>query len=386
MTVMGNLESRINAGSYTSGEMYITIINTLNRMSSLGITRIASNYGTAGTGFNYWDVGPTIGLNSWVVYRFANATIPFYMLIQCVIPNTTNSTSIGTPGAGSISTNWGGLTSYGVAFAVSMRLDGLSPWNGTTNNNGIDTKGTPVWIPGASTLCAFPRVNSVGGTYATNREAITPIIDQSISTGQPYPSSAYNQRMNIIVDENNFLILLDSDINGSYSWFYFGKYVPRPDLNIQVPYVMLSQMHAGLDPIVARYNYGLATVPTSFQWLSTGDGGIVHPTASTGVKIVYTDTSSTHMSTTYNPNRSTGVIGRYDLLPVYVLMSELNYTGLLGSIDFFRVGYGLGCQTTSNDRRLAVFGTAYPTSGKIVVPWDGSTSPGSGINRIGVAF
>lgn len=400
MTTKGKIEVRINSGIRATGEYFVSLHNFLSgTCSSIGVTRIASNYGSGGTGFGYWDTSPsaTPGTNAWAVFRFGNAQIPFNVLIQVVNINSANVTTLGANTNVTVpASNVGNQsTYYGVLITVAQRLDGTNPWAGGTANVGADAKATTVWTPGTSTLIAYPRTNSVGGGFATNREGCMNLnyVNLQVATGgandQTNDIYNYGTRSQFLADENNLLIVDDTGANGNNKHFYFGKYVPRPGVNPQAPYVCMNQMYQLHDPIVARYNYGSVnqTVGVNNYATTIGDGGICHPTASNGVKLVYPDYVANAMSTFYQPNRTVTNQSRYELFPVYIGMNESTTVGLLGSIDFFRLISNVPTYYTNSEKTLAVFGgSSGNTTTKLAIPWDGKTSPGSGISREGIDF
>lgn len=399
MTLKGKIECRITAGSYAVNEQFVSIWNFLNNLSLIGVTRIAYYAGSGGsTLMDYWDAGASVyanspGTNAYGVWRFGNATIPFYVLVQSV--GNRGSTIavenvVARPGL------IGGMTSYnpyiGNAIQFAMRLDGTSPWQGGTANAGADNK-TPgsgaVWAAGSSQLAAFPRVNSSGGS-ATKAEAMCHISTINIGSDyNNYYNDIYNDgcRMHLLADENNFMILMDNGANGSYACIYFGKYVPRPGITTQIPYVMLHMANQVNSPPFKRINYGAAaSISSQYDWLSNAEGGIVNPVASNGVKACYVDYSPTFTDARFHPSRAAGVAGRFDTVPFHVGMNEASSYGLLGTIDFLRMCVNVPTLYTSDDRKVAVFGSYTSSDSKLVVPWDGVTSPGSGITREGVSF
>ncbi len=385
MAVHGRIECRINSGTAATTDYFVTLHNFL--LSLPGDTRISCNFGSGGTGIDYRDAPTTIGTNAFAVFRFGNATTPFNVLIQCI--NTTGSgTTIASPGNYAYATtNNYGTSVFGVMIVVAQRADGTNAWGGGTANVGADTKSTPVWTAGSSTLNVWPRINSSGGTFATNREAL-----MMLSTVNAGATEYYNDiftrgiRVNFIADDDNLLIVWDMGSDGSYQFWYFGKYTPRAALNIQTPYVCI-HMGTPRDPIVSNFTYGSTTQVTNGDFTTAGDGGVAHPTAASGIKNVLIDgTASLFNSSIYNPNRAAGLLGRFDLPPAYVAVNEAPFFGMLGSINFFRTAYNLPSLYMSPDRKLAIFGNGSVQSGKIVVPWDGLTVPGSGINRAGISF
>jgi hypothetical protein len=327
MTITGTIESRIynkqNNAWYANNEAFVTIYNFFNGLSAQGVTRIAYNKGSSGSGMSYWDSGTYPGNGAWALFKFANATIPFYVLLQG--SNLTTS-------SGFTYSSYAGCTpcvtshTYGYfqngyytncSIAVAMRLDGTSPWNGTTANAGADTKRTPVWTPGSSTLIVYPRCNSVGGSNVKNREVGVILSSANYNTFDTYSTFdpvGVGGRMHMLADENNILLLFDAGADASYGVFYFGKYVPRPGINPQVPYVMLNNI-VPTNPQFNTVNYGAVSYSTP-EYSNTCDGGICHPVAATGVKVCYVDYPTIMQDLKFHPTRTTPFRGRFDTFPL----------------------------------------------------------------------
>lgn len=386
MTVRGRIECRISPGATATTDFFVTFHNFL--LSLPGVTRIACNFGATGTGIDYRDAPTTIGTNAFAVFRFGSAITPFFVLVQCV--NTTSTVaSFAAPGLpGAVSINPGTSTAtFGVTIAVAQRLDGLSPWGGGIANVGADAKSSPVWTAGASALNVWPRANAAGGTFATNREGMMLLVTSGMGATEEFNDIfTYGGRVHFLGDEENLMILFDRQVDGSFSFFYFGRYVPRPGITIQTPYVCLSSTQAANDPPVKNMNWGTLAQTTSNTFVSTGDGGVSNPIVANGVKLVYTDYPSNIFSQNISPNRAGSTLGRFDLAPVYVAINEAPFRGLLGTINFFRLSYNMPPMYLSPDRRLAAFGNGLVPSGKLVVPWDGVTAPGAGNSRQGISF
>lgn len=391
MTVKGKLDCYIRAGNtagsnLSSNEYFVAIINFLDSCGSIGVSRIASNYGVGGTGFGYWDSATPHGRNAWAVYRFGNASTPFNLFVTCV--NTTNSSNV-SPSSPTVYSSNGyaqsTTTDVGIMLSAALRVDGSNPWAGGTANAGADAKATPFWTPGSSTLLAFPRVNSTDGTYATNREAA--LAWTNINSGSTnYRGHNFVIRLHLLADENNFLILDEFGLNAYWYYFYFGKYVPLNGLTITTPYVMLANHVQGLNPFVPTgRNWGW---PTQQNTTTNCDGGIITETPSNGVKQCYLDYPPTFYNTLIHPNQVVNnSYGRYDMQTVFVCKNDTPpQQGILGTIDFFKTCLGVNTQTTSNDKRLAIFGNLNKFEGKMVVPWNGITTPGFNMTREGIDF
>jgi hypothetical protein len=401
MTVKGRIDCRIFEGETAPNEEFVTLYNFLNTdCASIGVTRIAYYAGASGSAtMGYWNAGgadysQAPGANAYALFRFGSATIPFYVLIQSV--NARGSTYISYENtvtkpcglSGSTATN-----TCNTLISFAMKLDGTSPWAGGTANAGADNKTSgsgAVWLAGASTLAAFPRCNSIGGN-AAKAESMCQLSGYQIAgTGDDayHNIITYGCRMHILADENNLLILSDTQANSTYSAIYFGKYIPRTDVTVQIPYVLLYMPVQSNSVLFPRFNYGVAASNnTTISFTAGGDGGIVHPVASNGVKICYLDYPSLFTDARFHSSKSVRIAGRYDTIPFWLGMNEgVGSYGLLGTTEFIRMCVNVPTHFTSDDRTVAVFGSANPLHAKLLVPWDGKTAPGSGITREGVAF
>ena len=410
MTIKGKIETRILGGSNANNETFVTVYNFFNSLSSIGVTRIAYNRGNGGTGMTYWDQGSPPGNCAWALFRFGNAMIPFYVLLQgCNITQEygyyyTNYAGC-TPCVNSDadSNHRNGFYSH-MAIAIAMRLDGTSPWNGTTVNTGTDTKGSPVWTPGGSSLAIWPRCNAVGGTQATNREAVTTITTSVNSTDFNYRYYSYaGGRIHMLADENNIYLAFDAGANASYSNFYFGKYIPRNGVNPQIPYVMLNNAAISTSATnrkapFANNSHGAISNTTPNWYDGVGDGGVCHPNATLGVKIAWNEYPSIYYLSNrssgagyenwYHPNKVMAFNNRFNIFKSIVCLNEHPYFGILGEIDFFKIAYKLPTHSLINNKQYLVVGIDdnYEPNIKNLIPWDGITMPGSGISREGISF
>jgi hypothetical protein len=348
--------------------MFVRIIKFLDTCSACGITRIASYYGVSttgygtpaqtlnGTGFNYWYEANSCGPGAWAVYRFGNATVPFYMLVQWAvnINGYSISSGNGSPASFPQSIN-NGSNYHGVGFMFAQRADGLSPWNGTVGNVGADTKGSPGWVDGGSVLFAHPRSNSYngsGGSAASRMNLFGP-HNAAWSDNGIWPWI----RMNIVVDENNFLITIDwfSGSTNNYSnvqILYFGKYIPLPELAASTAAPYWSFCEERDPPIQLGVTYG----PAVYNSLSNIDGGVNLPNATrfSSVATVSLDIISNGWGTGTRPYMYyNGKLDPPNLeQPVLIVAAEdgcypngsnaSNTQGTVGYSDFIRYVRGIG--------------------------------------------
>lgn len=286
-------------------ETYVSLINFFDTLTPIGVERIACNYGKAksswgssspynygvtGTGLDYWDKTDSAGPNSWVVYRWNNATVPFYMIMQWSFKYNGEpfGNAPGDPGQASHSI---GGSQGGIGVQFVYRADGTNPWNGTMNNDGSDTKGSVCWIssPGDNNLYIFSRTNSINGTepYATTKNYFMSFYHHvSRSSSSNYGTNIPTTMTTAIVDENNVFIANDLGYFNMPTIVYFGKFTPAKDISYvnSGSYLSIADSYnsstsglfaaQGLD-----YIFGKKVPETS---LNARDGGIAHPNPVSG--------------------------------------------------------------------------------------------------------
>ena len=394
MTIHGSIDHRILGGGSVNtqipiSEAFSALCNFLTSTYAIdsGVERIAYHTGSTGTGLNWWDMPNPVGNNAWAVYRFASASVPFYMMTQW--SNGTFGTGSGAPGVlmGS-NTNWQDPNGGGIGFSIAVREDGGNPWNGTTNNNGRDTKGTPVWVDGGSRLFVFPRSNNAGGNHFTNKENCIGFLYNK--TGDATSIKYSGARIHYLLDENNFLALGDINYDGSYTMFYYGKYDRRPDITSSLPpHVCISTADQVNTPLP---QYGVSIIYGSTSGSNpTQEGGIIYPLPGApgvpyGVRGCSLDLMPNFLGDQrFHPN-SGFYEAKYDTYPMMVGLNEAPTFGFLGRMSFFHMCFGLPSHATDVNRLRAVFGNATHATIKMVVPWDGTSSPGQSADRYGRQF
>lgn len=398
-------------------ETFVSLIKWLDTLSSIGVTRIASYYGQAqgsglgtslagyssltGTAFDYWDRSANCGTNAWALYCWGSAGTPFYMLIQWGAPNI-SGTGVSTPmfgdagGLGSISDKVGAI---GVMFA--LRANGTSPWNGTTNNNGADTKGNPIWIPTSNAvqnLYVFPRTNSTRGTYFSTKSYFAQFYQYANTTTAGF---AYRSRVHAIADENNICLINDIQSTMAPDVTYFGKFTPINDMYYQTTgsYWMFS---SNADPVTT--NNGTSTIwgnPIQATANIANEGGIQHPSPSSGTIGFSWDTPAPNYFTAYtymaNPpgafgpyNLSGSLVGTNEEYPFVLFMNESSVSGTYGLVgtsganDFLRLMTCLPSYTTFNGKtRIGWSFKTYNQYTGITTPWLPSANPLMGVSREG---
>lgn len=133
-----------------------------------GFTRIASNYGTSGTGLSgsYAFVSQS-GENAWSIFRAVSSSIPYDIAL------------VWSYSANYITNTWTSASPFGIGLALAYHPSGA--WSGSVGNNGTDTffsASTP-WRSG-SIVC--PRPNAVGGTTPITKNSVLKVAPSAIGT------------------------------------------------------------------------------------------------------------------------------------------------------------------------------------------------------------
>ena len=376
--IKGSIEHFFAGAGLLSGTAQSAFVNIYsflnNNTGTLGIRRLAYHTGSKGTGMadtrgmNFYDQANPAGENAWACFGFMSASVPWYVLVQW-----TGGTAIGTaPGSPALFES-SAATTHMFAVAFAQRVDGGNPWNGSSGSNGIDTKGTPVWHPGTSSLVVHPRSNDAvrGGSHGTSRQNLMGFSSLAST----------NYRMQLVADYDNIAIMFDSGADNSYAGIIFGQYVPLSGTNPQVPYVSIKDTTV---PFTAGTQYGPSNGSSAQQ------GGIGYPDVSiSGTCSSGNDRYGTtfFQTTLAQPNRAYGT-PLYNEFPMLVGLNEQNNqvgaTGQMGS--FFCEVYNVSTHDTNGARTRAAFGTTTLASVKMTIPWNSGTVPGSGVNRAGVQF
>lgn len=266
-------------------ESFVSLHNFLSssECSSLGVERIACNYGLNGNGFDYWDLSGTCGENAWAVFRWKNAYNQFYMLMQ-FSSNAVFGSSPGNPASTSTSFQ------NGLSFSFAFTNNGTNPWGGTIFNNGQDVKSTPVWVGNDENVLVFPRSNSVGGQDSATRSGMVSLLTKESLT-KTYNAlineKFYGKRsiLHFVVSKNDFIGIFDSGGMGSHSVLYFGKYETLSEITgSTAPYCMLysdQTTAANFTAFGQYYTYGSKTLLNS-NLISDNiganlNGGITNP-------------------------------------------------------------------------------------------------------------
>jgi hypothetical protein len=339
---------------------------------SAGASKPAANIG-------YYDAADAFGNNCWAVFKMAATAVgggprnfDYYVLIQHATASTFG-TSPGNPGLiiGSTGSSSGVV---GIAAAIGVGGDG-NPWKGAGATIGANTKGTPVWgAPvGGSHVHVLPRSNNGGGSHSANRENCAYVFEQYAFT------ASVKYRAHVVADDDSIVVAMDDSDDNTYALTYVGPYSLRQDLPVPYPLVMLSTGTSVL-PFAPNTNYG----PTAGN--TPAEGGVVHRDNNIGVRSVFMDRLNDIVnSSTIQPNRVFAT-PEFDEFPVPIYLNESPHAGFMGQIDFIREVANIATHDTSADKKRMVVGIATLGTVKMTIPWDGVTTPKSGITRQGIDF
>jgi len=336
--------------------------------------------GRAAGDIGYWDSGTPFANNAFFVVKMARTdgdtpagprAFDHYVLIQWSDGSTQLGASPGNPGLGNGSTSASSAGKVGIAVAVGAGGDG-NPWNGAGATLGSNTKGSPVWkVPtGGSAVHVLPRSNNALGSQATNRENLSLFFNQYAFT------AGVRARAHVISDDDSFVVLVDNDDDNTYSMLYLGVFTPRQGLVLPYPLLMIGD---GI-PLAMNTVHGDTAGTSGYQ------GGAIHRDSSVGVKQLLLERLPIMVNTTsLQPNRLFAT-PEYDEFPIACALSETPYHGYLGQLEFIREVGNIATHDTSSDRKRVVIGNDAVGSVKLSVPWDGTTTPKSGITRQGIDF
>lgn len=336
-------------------------------------TVVASNYGAGpspeGDGENYFDGGnldggggpgpgaAAIGENAWIYSEWNHGTHIMGVLIQWARDDNFGL-SPGDPGEIN-----GTQAGNGVAWAMAVREDGASPWNGTTNDNGADTKGDPVWTAGATTH-VFPVSNNPGYSNATSRENMARVFSEG-TLGTRY-------RVHLAANERTILCVVHSPFNGGNTFpAALGRY----------------NVNEGLDVITTPYF--MAVDDTTGGWFTGGTGSDYGDAAGTqgrqggilsdpseGVRPLLLSLGPSAMdSELYQPNFFV-TPQRHDLGAMMLFAGFENGQGNRGfcgwgDSEIIATCYNMVVGQTNNLGDRAAIGTYAKPSRMHAFPWDG---------------
>ena len=363
-TLVGVVDCYHTPGSPANGnqEVFVNLYKFMQRNVAVGnATLHASNYGSGGTGFDYHDDANPAGENAWAVFKFlASAsslrTTDFYVLIQWADTDAFGA-SPGNPG--SISN----AITDGVGFMMAYREDNGDPWNGTTNANGADTKGTPVWT--GTGLHVLSEMNETGAR-STNKEDVTYIYDNGTNT---------NARIHMCGDADGMWFAYVSSTLLS-RMHYLGVYTPRADLAIANPYIITSSFR---DYLLSSSSYTLSN--------TSGAMSLTESRNAVRVRL-----RSRDYIWSFSHPEDLGSGPEYIEFPIELVRQSIydpEEFGLLGTLntDIIRLTYGPANNSANAAFTRAFIGDTNSTNDhKFSLAWGGGSAPETAITRAGVVF
>lgn len=337
----------------------------------------------SGRGSDYWDGVNPMGRNAWMLIQFSYAQNPYCVLFQF---QDGSSETVNGGGTFNGATSNGSTPSIGVQM-VACKTAGGAPatgWNGTLLNTGLDTKSGAWWSAPAGGRCyAFPRANSTGGGYATNKNNLASVVSYS---------AAGAWRYHFFADDDNFAIVIGP---GGLAYYYNaaagGIYLPRTDLvsKIDMPLLMVTQTNTAPD--------GFSLLPNVFgpsaAGSSSNNGGIRCTDEAVGagggndvVAVGFEELNYSPRQILSNPNKMFSP-NLADGWPVNVTGWEATSAyGNLGSWDFLRHTYNVPSDEWNTTGDRAYFGGGSQTTMKLSTPWGGGFKPGTNSTRAGITF
>lgn len=388
-------------------DMFVATYRFLNSSigASMGIVRRACNFNNMASDcdYNYRKLSPPPGNNAWALFEFTSASPPFWLLLQQ--SDVSNNATFGI-GAGEPADNdWSSkISGFAVSFAV--REDGLSPWGGTTANNGTDTKSRPVWTAGPSRLAMFPISNGPRGQWRVARSGLHPIslwidIDNTKSRATFF---------HFLANEDSVTFLMGHDGGCNYDVTYMGRYnATNPTSPNSATYAFFSAItdtlgysntdfddiiypwhgggdifgrrHYGSNNIGMTYAGGNSTTGNDYYWT----GGIIDRQRFTSVPIGLGLPIGMMYYTEFNRrlafNQASKKVDVFNI-PIYV--DGLN-RGYVGELSNLKICHTFANHSTINNRKFAAFGRR-KNELKIMSQWGANIAPGKFTTVFGEQF
>ena len=385
-----------------SSEVFTNIVQHLSSSGpDLGIEMLAANYGTNGSGWNFWDQANTIGHRAWACFRFHSASLGKFDML--VFVTTGSSVPHGTVNIGNSNfsyANGSGQTgthfNIGLSFASHPSGSNVTqsdgPWNGTYSLTSA-SMGNPIWKLNSQGKGAFfPRSNNFYGSFSGSRNNIFGIAPgPGTAGGNPVPP----WRQHVIISEDSFSIFLDdpATTNG-FRPFHFGSFTPLSGTRHESPYFTyhVGRQDSGTairnfypTPSGGTSDWGITRSDVeSSAYINEGIGAVSYPDLLYGTRAVSYQTFHSDSNVGYNNYINSG---SWELLPTFITMNERSFTMLLGLANHIKFVYGMTHGTLSNSSSSIAIGrgTASTTEIKYVFPWSGEPML-SGTVRTGRTF
>lgn len=323
-------------------------------------------YGNAGTGTDYYDgVSPFLNGAFFVVKMPANVNRDYDYYWMCQYKATAAATGNALPFLINNGTN------TGIGFAIcAVSGSTENPWNGTLNNDGTDSKGSPVWAATTGSLILIPASNNTGNTHGTNKENCIGVTNAATTTIVSH----------FVCDNDH--VFYGTNGNIAYplmNYFtYFGPYKTHQQIASGAVRLYGVSSLGNATPIVRNNSYA----NDNTQGVSLVNSGSNYSDRS------FILTSAKSIDTNYFP--AANMFGAYQELDwnLYVRNTTTDTYGLLGQYGHEFIGriMNVASGDVKTGYTRAYFGTTTLADMKLGIPWDGFTVPGSGTSRTGSYF
>lgn len=331
------------------------LYKALKYFETNGICQEIARYSSSGSGTNYPNNASPFGIRSWCVFKFpstANRDFSFYIHAHVgPYPAFGDTNHSGLCDGGNNS-----YEMFGIQLARGIGSENTI-WNGTTNANGSDTKGSnPYWkVPdGGTRTVVLPRNNETDGSYATNKNNFSSVINTDASI---------QQRMHFLTDGDAVVIFYSNSIDiTNYSFMYMGLVDP------------LSGRDKTITMIRTNCSFGNGTDITE------NSGGIDYSSQGRNASI---QRSLIATPANFYPDTTTG---KYIINKIPVYSRETGANGIIGTLRMVGDTWNVTSHVVNSDYSLAFFNSTGSGQHSISVPWDGVTVPGTNNSLDGVEF
>lgn len=347
-----------------------------------GMTRIALQYGSGGTGTDRWDGANPFGANAFAVWRVdtnGGRAWPWYFTMHSSC-------------AGGVQTGWGlapgdplaseqstaSSTAY-LGFQAAIGIGGdENPWNGTTVNDGTDSRGGSaanpggtdasgaVWrVPagGGTNLLVFPRSNNSGGVYDAVKEDMCVLINAGAASAV---------RCHLVMDDDSLYMYWDyGDIGSGYTFLAMGIFDTHPGVTTwDRPFMQWASRNA-FSEAAATERSGGVSVPDSSE---------LAPVMKVAFNARKFHAANEQPNAVFSPPE-------YDLTPLDILMADASRKGFAGTTqDVFQVCYDVPRNSSNAAKTFGVLGSSTVGNLKAAYKWTGVAEPGATSTREGAAF
>lgn len=331
-------------------------------------TLISLGYGSGGTGTDYPGGANPFGDDAHFVFRFdthGGRSWPFFVYVTVGSVSGFGAAS-DVQGDGSAPSSGSGQVFVSAAIGIG---GDENPWNGTENADGTDTKPATPWANpggGGTNVMVVPASNSDSGSDGTNKNNCLLVYNES--------TAGSAARYHIVADDDAIVFAWSQGDTGDYQVVFFGAITANP---------------------------GLASYPTPFAcWKTTAQTQEVQlstPYTDDNSGVTDPDTSEANWQASrvqligpvqifeapYMPNDAEGL---FDSFPLGFASDQSGNAGYRGETSFVLTTWGVAAQDTDVAQELFIAGPSSATNNKPVIPWDGATTPGSGVARTGTDF